>query len=294
MNLRHLEIFKIVCKHMSITKAADELYMSQPAVSIVIKELEDFYETKLFDRMARKIYLTQSGEKLLRYTHAILKQVDLSISEIRNQENIDICNIGVNVTIGEGYLSSIIMHLNKTVPELHTHVSVDNVASLEKRIMNNEFDFVITDSPNITMHMMLEKLGGEPMLLVCNPDYFREDYITLRELSEQSLLLREKGSGCRRVIDSIFEYHECFILPKIESMSHRSLIELAKNGHGIAIIPRILVKNEIDRQELKTIHLIDATFDRKYYLVYHANKYMSPLVLKSMDEIKKVFKELIL
>lgn len=293
MNLRHLEIYKVVCKHMNITKAAEELYMSQPAVSIVIKELEDYYETKLFDRMSRKLFLTESGIKLLSYTHSILKQIDLSIKDIRDEQNLDVCNIGANVTIGEGYLSDMITHLNNVIPELNVHVCVDNVASLEKRLISNEFDYVITDTPQLSLQLMLEKLGGEPMLLVCSPDFTSAESLTMRELAEYPLLLREKGSGCRRVVDAIFEQNECFMIPKIESISHISLIELAKGGHGIAIIPRVLVRKELVSNELKTIELTDASFIRNYYIVYHYNKYLSPLVKQSMEEIKSLFKTLI-
>lgn len=292
MKLRHLEIFKVVCKHMSITKAAEELYMTQPAVSMVIKELEDYYHTKLFDRISRKIYLTHAGEKLLIYTNNIMNQLDLSISDIRDQQNLVSCNIGVNVTIGEGYLSNIIHHLKTLVPHLNLFVSVDNVKNLEVRFANNEFDFIITDSPyNVASHHILEHLASEQMSIVCAPTFTRQTELTIHQLSNYPLLLRESGSGCRRVINSIFEKHDCTNKPKIESVSHLALIDLAINNQGIAIIPTCLVKNHIEAGRLKAIQMKEVVFYRDYYLVYHDSKYISPTIKQCIEKIKELFKK---
>ena len=100
MNIRHLEIFLAVCEHMSISKAAESLYLSQPAVSIAIKELEDYYNCRLFDRISRKIYLTASGEKLLNYAHVILGQIEESVTSLRDDTLTKSCHMGVNVTVG--------------------------------------------------------------------------------------------------------------------------------------------------------------------------------------------------
>lgn len=292
MNIRHLEIFRAVCRNKSITKASQELYMTQPAISIAIKELEEFYETKLFDRMSRKIYLTKSGEKLLAYTNTILNQLDLSISDIRDQNNLVTCRIGVNVTIGEAYLSNIIHHLTKKLPDLQLQTSIENVQTIEEKFLNNEYDFLITDSPRFDVNFSLEKLYGEPMLLVCGIDYHMPQTITIKDLAQMDLLLREKGSGCRRVIDAIFEKNECFIEPKIESISHLSLLELTKNNLGIAIMPKSLVIKEIEEGHLKCLDLLDSSFTREYYLVYHPNKYLTPIILECMNEIRKLFASL--
>jgi len=93
---------------MNVTKAADESNITQIAVSIATKELEAFYDTKLFDSIGRKIYLTETGEKLRNYTEAIIEQYEESISDIRNKSHLVKCHIGTNVTVGESFLSVII------------------------------------------------------------------------------------------------------------------------------------------------------------------------------------------
>lgn len=289
MTLRHLQIFKSVCTHMSITQAANELNMTQPAVSIAIKELEVFYNTKLFDRIGRKIYLTEMGEKLRSYTDTIIEQFDSSIADIRDESNLVTCHIGVNVTIGEGQLSTIIEKLKMRMPQLKLHVTVDNNKAIENMLANNQIDFAITDTPTNAHNLVISKLYSEEMQVVCSPRYTAIDSVTVKELSEMALLLREKGSGCRKCIDAVFEAVGCFPTPTVQSISNQTLINLVKNNHGLTILPTVLVKEYIKSGILKNLSLTDGKFIRDYYLVYQSKKFLSSVVLSCVKEIERLY-----
>lgn len=292
MNLRHLEIFQCVCEHMSISKAAEELYMSQPAVSIAIKELEDYYKTRLFDRMSRKIYLTKSGEKLLSYTNTILSQLELSVDEIRNKTYSEECHIGVNVTIGEAYLSGILSHLKRELPTIKHYVNIENVRSIEKDLLNNKFDFVITDSPQSSSNLILKKLHGEKMVAVCSYDFEVKESLSSKELCNYPLLRREVGSGIRNAFDYYLSDKTCFVKESVESVSNLSLIELAIHGHGITMMPYSLVKNDVKNGRLKIIDIEDCHIKREYYLVYHKEKYIGGGIQSCMDSVIHYFSEI--
>ncbi len=287
MTLRHLQIFKIVCNHMSITPAADELNMTQPAVSIAIKELEVFYNTKLFDRIGRKIYLTETGEKLRTYTDTIIEQFDSSISDIRDKSKFVTCRIGVNVTIGEGQLSTIVKRLKMHIPELKLYVTVDNNKAIEKMMANNQIDFALTDTPTDTHNLVVTKLYSEEMQVVCSTKYTSNDSVTVKELSEMPLLLREKGSGCRKCIDAVFDTAGCFPIPVVQSISNQTLIDLVNNNNGITILPTAVVKDYIKSGSLKKLTLTDGKFIRDYYMVYQDRKFFSPVVISCMKEIER-------
>lgn len=289
MTLRHLQIFKSVCNHMSITQAADELNMTQPAVSIAIKELEAFYNTKLFDRIGRKIYLTETGEKLRNYTDTIIEQFDVSVSDIRDKSNLVTCRIGVNVTVGEGYLSAIIQTLKDCMPELKLFVTVDNTKAIEDMLSNNEIDFALTDTPTDTHNLVVTKLYSENMQAVCSPNFTAKSKVSVKELSEMPLLLREKGSGCRNCIDTIFDAAGCFPIPTVQSISNLTLIELVKNNNGVTILPASLVKSEIENGSLWCLALSDGEFVRDYYLSYHSKKFLTPMIKRCILEIKDCF-----
>lgn len=285
MTLRHLEIFQIVCAQMSITKAADELNMTQPAVSIAVKELESFYRTKLFDRLGRKIYLTRAGEKLLAYTNMIIGQFHASISDIRNEADHAVCRIGVNVTAGEGCLAAITVRLKEEIPNLKLHIAVDNTESIQSMLRKNEIDFAVMDAPSDSRNLTVQKLYSEQMTAVCSQKFKIENSIKLTDLAAQPLLVREEGSGLRKCVDRVFEEYGCFIEPLAQSVSNLALIELAKSGLGIAILPASLASAFICNGSLKKVNVIDAKFIRDCYLVRYNSKYLSETLKKCISLI---------
>lgn len=291
MTLRHLQIFKCVCKQMSITQAADELNMTQPAVSIAVKELEAFYDTKLFDRIGRRIYLTETGERLLVYAESIIEQFDGSVSDIREKSNSLTCRIGVNVTIGEGYLSAIVRRLKERLPKLKLTITVDNTQAIEDLLSNNEIDFALTDTPADPLHLTVERLYSERMQAVCAPSFTDRSQLTVKELSVLPLLLREKGSGCRNCIDARFEQSGCFPTPTVQSASSLTLIELAQCAHGVTILPASVVSGEIGDGRLRCLDVTDGDFVRGYYLVCHRKKFLSPAIEGCIAEVKAFFDE---
>ena len=122
MTLRHFQIFNTVCQEGSLTAAAQRLGISQPAVSIAIKELEAFYGTRLFERMNRRIYISPSGEALLQYVGTVLSQFDESVRVIRDEDYATECRFGVNVTVGETRLGDFMAGARAAQPAVQARV----------------------------------------------------------------------------------------------------------------------------------------------------------------------------
>lgn len=291
MTLRHLQIFKTVCEKMSITAAAEELNMTQPAVSIAVKELESFYDTVLFDRLGRKIYLTETGEKLRSYAEAITSRFTESVFDIRGKQNFVSCKMGVNITVGESCLADILAFLKKAAPDTQIYVTVDNNKTVERKLMQNEIDFAVTDAPSDSQNLIIEKLYNEKSEAVCAPEFTEKTEISAEELASFPLLFREKGSGCRECADRIFENKNRFPVPKAESVSTLSLINLAKKGLGAAILPSSVVLPEIKKGKLKVLNVTDSDLTRSYFLICRSGKFLSPAAEKCIENIKGFFKD---
>lgn len=289
MTLRHLQIFKSVCNNMSVTQAADELNMTQPAVSIAIKELEAFYDTKLFDRIGRKIYLTESGEKLQGYANIITEQFSGSVSDIRDKSNFVRCRIGTNVTIAESFLASIIQELKTSMPDIELYITVDNTKAVEGQLVSNDIDFALTDAPIDTDNLITKKIYAEEMEIVCSPNFTEKNALTVKELSAFPLLLREKGSGCRNCLDATFEQHGCFPKPLVQSVSNPVLVELAEKGGGLTVLPCSLIYEKIKSGKLKRLMLSDSELTREYFLIYHKKKFLPHIVKKCINNIEDFF-----
>ena len=203
MTLRHLEIFSAVCAQESFTRAAEQLNMAQPAVSLAIRELEVFYNVRLFERMNRRVYLTEAGRTLRQYADTVLSQFQESVEVLRESGAQGACRFGVHVTLGETRLAGILAHLAEALPEITVRASIHNSRETERMILQNELDFAVVDNVTVSPHYLVEPLCGEELAAVCAPGYLEgKNSLTLAELAEERLLLRERGSGTRNSVDA--------------------------------------------------------------------------------------------
>lgn len=281
MTLRHFNIFKAVCESGSITAASDRLNMSQPAVSIAIRELESFYGTKLFERMNRQIYITEPGKLLRQYVDTILTQFDESVDIIRNDKASLTCRIGVNVTCAETYLPMWVHKIKSEIDDVMLNIHVSNAKEIERMLTDNEIDFAVVDIIPGQIRFESRLLYSEKMCVVSSPNLCA-DNMKIADLHTKPLLLREKGSGTRNSVEAAFCKHGLTPAPYIESISTLSLIRMAKDGLGYAILPRETIKEALDCHALMETVITDESFDRYYHLVYHKNKYLTGITKKVM------------
>lgn len=303
MTLRHLEIFAEVCHTESITLAAEHLNMAQPAVSTVIKELEAYYGVRLFDRMNRRIYITQSGTLLYNYAQSILSQLD-DVKELLNEHaDSGTLRIGSNIAFALAYLSDIIADFKKIHSKLSIYTRVQNPQHLEASLMHNELDFAIADKSLFSDLFCVEHLTTDQVGLVCSRTFaethFPHQYdpqktiihTSLPEIASLPLLLREVGSGSRDNIDQTFR--NANLVPKImaESISTRVLISLCRNGLGITTVPYSQIQAFDQNSNLIELSVSDVHIVRNYYLIYHKNKYFTHGMKTFLEHLKSYFSD---
>jgi DNA-binding transcriptional LysR family regulator len=283
MTIRHLQIFMAVCRHQSITAAAEELNMTQPAVSVAIRELESYYQTRLFDRMNRRIYLTSSGETLRQYADTILCSFDEAAAVLREGGADARCALGVNVTVSETALPALLARLRAAFPALRAEVFVHNAEELERRLLANELDFAIADSPSADERLLAAPFYREEMAVLCAPGFLPAAPLPIRALAGQPMLLRESGSGSRVCVDAVFAAHGCTVRPQVESISDLSLLRLAGEGFGCTILPRSLAAAGIGRGLLQELPITDGAFVRHYFILRSRRKYESAAVRRAIE-----------
>ncbi len=274
MTIRHFQIFKSVCDSDGITLAAERLNITQPSVSIAIKELEAFYNTKLFDRLGRKIYLTEAGEVLRRYVECMLGQYEEAELVLRNGTAFSTCRLGVNVSFSEFYLAHLISEIKKELPDCVLQIIVQNNEHLDHLLSDNQIDFAIYDASSDRTTKSTEHLFKEEMLLLCAPSLYNENEITPETLSHYPLLLREEGSGARACVNKAFFSIGRTPAAAIESTSTLSLLSLAKEGLGFVFIPQALAENAI-RDGLRQVALQSISLSRSYYLAHNEHKHLT-------------------
>lgn len=287
MTLRHFRIFSEVCRLESITLAAESMNMAQPAVSYAIKEMENYYETKLFERMNRRLYITEAGEQLLLYTDSILAQFDEARDVLRDKNAVTKVKIGTNVSYGISWLPELTAGFLKQYPEIPLYTLVENSRQIEEKLLRNELDFGIMDYPMHAEYFITNLMKEETMSVVCAEQYPLPSCIDIQKLQEIPLLLREEGSGSRSLIESLLNKYK--ILPEIvmESSSDRSLMEACSQCRGVLFLTTAEVAPYISSHRLREIQIEGIEINRAYYLVYHKSKFLT----KSMKCFKNYMEQ---
>ena len=286
MTLRHLMIFREVCRVQSITLGAEQLNMTQPSVSLAIREMESFYGVRLFERMNRRIYITEAGRTLLQYADTILSQYEESVQVLQEGRHTGSCRFGVHVTFGETVLPNILRSLNERLPQVTVRAFVTNTRENEEMLLRNELDFAVVDNVLHLDSLISTPLYKEPMLVVCKPDYRPGKEITLEELAKEKLLLREHGSGTRDSINEVFRAAGLSAGAYLDSSSTYALLSCAESGLGITILPSSLTEDALREGKLKVLSVEGGSFFRRYYLAHHKSKYLTDSVRQVIEVVQ--------
>lgn len=181
MTLRHLKIFVAVCEHGGITKAADALYMAQPAVSTTIAELEKYYKVVLFDRINQRLVITDMGKELYLKAKDILssfEDFEAFANEGGNNPNV---RIGCSLTLGKTVLPKFIEKLKNEIPVISPTVIINRTAMIEDALERGELDFGFVEGEITSPHLKAVTFGGDRIVAVCASDYDIADSVTLQE-----------------------------------------------------------------------------------------------------------------
>jgi DNA-binding transcriptional LysR family regulator len=279
MNLYHLKTFYHTAKFRSFTKAADELGITQPAVTRQIQELQSHYDLILFNRVGKKIILTDAGETLYSLAEKIFEletQVEESIRDFQQQKSGKI-SIVTTETFGGFYLPEIVANFYRKYPDIYISVLtltdgyvIDSISKL-----SNDLGFISKEiaHPKIVVKELLQ----EEILLVTNPDnpLVKKKDLDPSELNNISIIMPEIGCGSRKVISDFKKRHNIGFNVVCEFSNNEAIKELVKEGLGITLISRNAVQNEIKRGDLVAIDIDDPNLVRKFYLTYHKEKYFT-------------------
>ena len=271
MSFRNLKIFMEVYRESSITKAASNLYLTQPAVSKAIKDIEKEYDVILFERLNKKLIRTEAADTLYMKLLPIIEGYDSLKDVLQKESESSTFHLGTNSTIGKYILPSLLSTFQKQHPSIKIYVTVENEETLQQKLEHHELDLCLFENNIQHKDFITEFLIQSPLSVISSKKSTYPDTCTLKQLSTFPLLLREKGSAQRNYIDAIFESNHISIDPIWESSTTDVLIEAVKNNLGISIVPTISIQKEKD---IKIISLKKNPFIRNCYVVYHKDKYL--------------------
>lgn len=285
MTLRHFKIFVAVCDKMNMTKASETLFMSQSAVSQAISELENHYGIRLFERLSRKLYLTQAGEKLMSYARYIIKLNTELENDMKTLHENGSIRIGASVTVGAYVLPKFVSHFQKVYPETDIQVYEENTTKIEKMLLHDEIDIGLVEGETTNSDILNKPFMDDELILICGAchRFAKLPYVEPCELQKEKFIIREKGSGTRKTFeDKMIENELTWKASWICNNTDTIKIAVAE-GLGVSVISRNSVTNELSSGTLCEIPVKGIKFKRKFKIIYHKNKYLTETMKRFID-----------
>ena len=279
MTLRHMIIFRTVCESdYNSTKAAEQLHMTQPAISLAIKELEQYYGVRLFDRIGRRLKITDTGKLFLQYAIHITDLFDDMETGLRDWDSKGILRVGASITIGSQFMPGYVKAYSEICPGIDVRVVVEQSDTLEHKILTNALDFALIEGIPRDPRIIAEAYMQDQLSVLCSADkgWKQGQTISRQEFKKQRFLLREKGSGTRDVFDRVTAQAGIHITPAWEAMSTSTLINAAITGLGIAVLPSRMIQPALDSGQIITVNVEGLDFKRNFYIIRHKDKFLMP------------------
>ena len=287
MDLNQLRVFHQVARLKSFRAAADALFVTPPAVSIKIKQMEEHYGFRLFERSGRKVELTDAGEALLGYAEQVfrlVKEADDHMHDLKGGMTGNI-RISTGLTVGTYHLAPIINAFSKQFPSVDIQMNVKNKKGVIDDILSLRDDLGFVGNSLFDPDLVAVPLWEEELVVITSKSlsFGSKPSILPTELSQQPLIVRERGSGTREYIEESLQRQGVVTKTFMELGSDEAIKRAVAVGLGISIVPVGVVENEVERGDIKQYRLKTERLHLDYFMVHHKDKYISKLIRAFMD-----------
>lgn len=293
--LHQLQVFLKIAKTQSVTKASKELHLSQPAVSIQLKNLQEQFEIPLTEVIGRKIYITDFGKEIADAAENILREVEaINLRTLAYQGQlagrVKISIVSTGKYVMPHFLSSFI-NQNQGV---NLSLDVTNKSKVIEHLKNNEIDFALVSVlPENLQVECIELMENKLFLVGCKGQSLKKEHHSRDILKEIPLIYREQGSGTRHVMEEFMKENNLPILKKMELTSNEAVKQAVIAGLGYSVMPIIGIKNELKNGELEIIPVGGFPIKSNWQIIWMKGKKFSPVAEAYLSHIKKEKKRII-
>jgi len=289
ITIRQLTVLEAVARNLSFTRAAEELHLTQPAVSMQIKQIEESIGLPLFEHMGKKVFLTQAGEELYAYSRAIQQQLDEVESVIENIKGVKRGKLTIAVASTANYFAPhILAAFSDQYEGITFSLDVTNRAGLLQHLDNNDTDVVIMGKPPAGIDVDAFEFMDNPLVVIAPPDHplIQQKAIPISTLVQETFILREQGSGTRFAIERFFGEHDARVSATMDMSSNEAIKQAVQAGLGLGILSLHTLEMELTLKRLAILDVESFPIMRKWYIVHRSGKRLSP--------VASVFKDFLL
>lgn len=294
MEIQQLRSFRAVASLLSFNKAADRLHYAQSSISAQIHSLEEELDVHLFDRLGKKIRLTESGTLLLQYANKILDLVDESQASVRNKEPVGSLTVRIPESFGVYRLPPVLKAFHSKFPKVQLKLISCTLERLDQDLRKGVTDlaFLLAESFSAT-DLEVETLGFESLVLVASPHHplSAKRTVHTRDLSGQTILLSSLNCGYKSIFEQLLKHEEVDSYNKLECGSLEVIKNIVISGLGVALLPKVVVTEETRQKRLVILPWSEDTIDVAILMIWYKEKWISPTLHAFMEVTRKIMKQ---
>ena len=290
LSLRQLQVFESVARHLNHSRAAAELFLSQPAVSMQIKQAEQTIGLPLFEQAGKKLFLTEAGRELLHYSRSVLQLMQEMESVFAQMKGLEHGHLTISVVSTANYfMPQLLAKFIQAHPKIKVSLSVANRDAVIKQLTENIADLAIMGQPPEGTDMMAEPFMENPLVVIAAPTHHlsRHKNIQPRQLAKETFLLREQGSGTRGVVERFFASHHLVLPAHMAMDTNEAIKQSVQAGIGIGIISRHGIEMELETKRLVILDVAHFPIVRHWYIVHRKDKRLSTAAQEFVKFLQK-------
>ncbi|MDD3355122.1 LysR family transcriptional regulator [Zoogloea sp.] len=276
--LRQMETFVAVARHESVSRAADELALSQSATSTALGELERQFDTQLFDRIGRALRLNELGQVVLPHAVQLIEHAREIESLLSRQTDFGPLQIGATLTVGNYLATLIASDFLRRHPSARVRLSVHNSAIIVDQLTRYELDLGLIEGTVRHPDLLVEPWVEDELVVFCAPGHPLAQAahpVSLDELMKHEWILREPGSGTRETVDQALRHYTGELRVRLELEHTEAIKRTVESGLGIGCISRLALREAFRRGSLIPVEVPELDLRRQFQFVTHRRKHVT-------------------
>ena len=267
-----------MARHGSFTKAAEELYITQPTVSSQVKQLTQAVGLPLFEQIGKQLYLTEAGRELSTTCHYIFEELEnfqMKVADLKGMKQGQL-RLAV-VTTAKYFVPRLLGSFCQKYPGIDISLQVNNHQELIRRMQDNQDDLYIMSQPPEDLDLCAEPFLENPLVVVARQDHplAQRKNVPIKELRGEAFIMREPGSGTRQAVQQLLEKHKVKVQVRLELGSNEAIKHAIAGGLGISVLSKHTLVLESLSQELTILDIQHFPIERRWYVVYLGGKHLS-------------------
>jgi LysR family transcriptional regulator, low CO2-responsive transcriptional regulator len=279
VTLRQLRIFEAVARHRSFSRAAEELHLTQPAVSMQVQALEDLAGLPLTEQAGKKVRLTAAGEELASQARRVAEQIREAGEALAALKGVEAGRLKIGVVSTAKYFApSLLAEFRRRHPGVELQLTVNNRGTIVRNLAENDIDLAIMGTPPNEFETVAKIFAEHPLVFIAAPDHplAGKRNIDPKRLAEETLLIREPGSGTRGALERFLEEHQVPAGARMELGSNETIKQAVMAGLGLSFISEHTIGLERSVGRLVTLNVTGSPVRRQWRLVYRTDKRLMP------------------